>query len=1655
VVNPDETLARSGTVEPDPGQAPEPASLLTRADAFAFGAVFATVCVAVGFRWYYDNWLSGFDILSAFLPWFGYIGDRVRELEVPAWNRFDSSGYSTVGTPSSGWMYLPVMFAFSLFQVLTAFKVMVLIQALISATAMYLFLRRIGVIPLAALGGATALAIGPALYGSTLLSTVVGQVTPFIAVGLLATEMTLRAQRPDRFLGWAALAGIAVSQIYVAWPGQGFVYGAMYVGGWALYRTFVPAGQQTAARKTRLTRLGLYGALTGIIGFGFAAAAILPQLDFIRQSNIGTSDYDGVPGGDYVAFTWSWARIFTMHLQDVFLSRLDTIGYSLFALAVVAVVCVRTRFGVPFFAIMAFLLTDLSAQPSLTRWLFYLIPPFEDLHSHRPTGSIAFVSPAYAVLAAAAIHVIATEPNRFALRRVIAPLGVLVTISAIALIGGYPLDWWPMVVGAITLLLVALPLLAKRRASTPGFARLSRLAAVGVVLTLLIYPTITDVARSVNDPTGRPKWDNLLTKDASVESVVDRSMSRSDPGGAGEVLKSAQLVESPFRYVSYLGDETPEKDYLPSAERRLDPYVLATLANGRSTRLGLEQISGYNPVHLQYYVEYIAAMNGTEQDYHWLDIFAKGVDGNQLLNMLNARFILIPTNLSAAPPVAAAGKEVFRNEYVIVYKNLAAFERVWIVHDVRPNNDGEGLQQLAAGSVDGHVTAFVDGELPVVAPVAADAPQDWLVFEDRSSEKLRFRMGTSQPGLAVISQPYENGWVAYVDGEKTEILRTNHALMGVPVSAGDHRIELRYEPDSVAWGTGLSLATGTLVLGLWASALVTTAPSRRVARALRIEHGVTTFREIAARSTATTLRRDVVGMSTMLLVTLVAVAFRWYFDNWMNDYDRSTQFIPWYGEIGDRLRQFEIPAWNTHDSGGAPFAGSPANGWMYLPVMIAFTLLPVIAAFKLLALMLSVIGGVSTYLLGRRLGLGALASTTASVTFSIGPLLYGSTMYATPTSQILPFITLGLLAIDLSIIARRRSAMVGWAALLGIAMANMYTATPPRFMYAAMCIAGWYAYRTIVEPPKVDIPLRGRLIRNGISASIAGVIALGFGAAAILPQLAFQSASNIAGSDYSKVIAGDYVSNLWTWLLVARVYIGDRELLDRTLLHPAPVIILALFALFAGRRKYGIPYFATVAIVFVDLCSTTSVFRPLLQLIPGFEDLSSHRPTAPANMMLFATPMLVGAGVQLLRMQRKNWYSVITRTAPLLFILAVGVYSWSHDLFIGWRPIFLAIVTTGLIVLPLIRSPYLHGVAARVTPTTIALAMLALIIAYPTAYDFANTLRNPQAAPEFTNPIARDEAISDITNLMVRRSDPGTVADLLQSQQASGSYFRYAPYTGTAGPESYAPAALRRNERDVLAILANARATRLGLEQVPGYNAVHLKYYVDYVEAMNGGRQDYHYLDLMTPAVSGSPLLDMLNVRYVLVPAGLDPQPPIAEFWSIAYQDADVIAYENPNVFGRAWIVHDVRPAMDGAELELFDTGQVDGRVTAFVHGDVPAVAAPDPAIPGNVTITSYEPESITTRVLTSAAGLLVFSENYASGWNAYINGEQVDILRTNHTLRGVPVPAGEHEVVLKYEPRELTIGLWSTGLTSIATIGIWTWAAIDKRRTRRGPKLL
>jgi hypothetical protein len=78
----------------------------------------------------------------------------------------------------------------------------------------------------------------------------------------------------------------------------------------------------------------------------------------------------------------------------------------------------------------------------------------------------------------------------------------------------------------------------------------------------------------------------------------------------------------------------------------------------------------------------------------------------------------------------------------------------------------------------------------------------------------------------------------------------------------------------------------------------------------------------------------------------------------------------------------------------------------------------------------------------------------------------------------------------------------------------------------------------------------------------------------------------------------------------------------------------------------------------------------------------------------------------------------------------------------------------------------------------------------------------------------------------------------------------------------------------------------------------------------------------------------------------------------------------------------------------------------------------------GTARVTDYGPNEVRIHTSADADAWLVLSDTYYPGWTAYVDGEPTSVLRGDLLFRVVPVPGGEHDVVLRFEPISVKIGL-------------------------------
>lgn len=165
------------------------------------------------------------------------------------------------------------------------------------------------------------------------------------------------------------------------------------------------------------------------------------------------------------------------------------------------------------------------------------------------------------------------------------------------------------------------------------------------------------------------------------------------------------------------------------------------------------------------------------------------------------------------------------------------------------------------------------------------------------------------------------------------------------------------------------------------------------------------------------------------------------------------------------------------------------------------------------------------------------------------------------------------------------------------------------------------------------------------------------------------------------------------------------------------------------------------------------------------------------------------------------------------------------------------------------------------------------------------------------------------------------------------------------------------------------------------------------------------YQDIIDFYISGNlswPVLNMLNTKYIIFNTQNGP----------AFQ-------QNPDAMGNCWFVDEIK-WMQSPDEEILAIGTEDMHRIATIDKEWKSQIKDEKALqgvdstakielkemngPGNIIYSSYSPK----------AQFAVFSEVFYKTWRCYIDGNEVPIERANYLLRGVEVPAGQHDIEFK-----------------------------------------
>lgn len=231
-----------------------------------------------------------------------------------------------------------------------------------------------------------------------------------------------------------------------------------------------------------------------------------------------------------------------------------------------------------------------------------------------------------------------------------------------------------------------------------------------------------------------------------------------------------------------------------------------------------------------------------------------------------------------------------------------------------------------------------------------------------------------------------------------------------------------------------------------------------------------------------------------------------------------------------------------------------------------------------------------------------------------------------------------------------------------------------------------------------------------------------------------------------------------------------------------------------------------------------------------------------------------------------------------------------------------------------------------------------------------------------------------------------------------------------------------------------------GFRDFRGFDSLYPKWTHDYGRATNKQPFDDPGQTLGASANSRRHLLDLASVRYFL----LDPRdktwmPGTRE----VYRGEDLKIFENKMALPRAYLVtnivrSDIRE--DVFTKLLSEPFEINNSAILTIDKKSPELKCSLPSsnqsMRSKVTLVDSQNEvRITTD--TNRDGILVLTDTFFPGWQAFIDRKLTPIGRANWAFRAICLPSGHHEIIFRFWPQSFTLGL-------VAAILGLVWLAIS-----------
>ncbi len=726
-------------------------------------------------------------------------------------------------------------------------------------------------------------------------------------------------------------------------------------------------------------------------------------------------------------------------------------------------------------------------------------------------------------------------------------------------------------------------------------------------------------------------------------------------------------------------------------------------------------------------------------------------------------------------------------------------------------------------------------------------------------------------------------------------------------------------------------------------------------------------------------RADGIALLLLLLLTLVVYGeFLFTSQRLLSapNTDLAAQFLPWREFAAREMQAGNLPLWNPYLFSGAPYLGGFQAALLYPPTLL-YLVLPVVTATNLTLALHTFLLGAFAYgwARGRRLSPPAAFFTGAVLMYggATFPHLYAGHLSNFCTMAWAPLL---FLAIDRVFDTRRWS-----AALLGMgALAMMILAGHPQYVFFTGVAAGIY---TLLQ--------WARSAERGRTAGLL-VALVGGGAALAAAQLGagWQAmGETVRSGGLSREMAAMFSfppENFLTLLAPGffgsmQQYWGRCYLWEMVFFISASGFLLAIYGAVATpgkQRRWAVTMLLTLCVL--ALGAHTPLFSFLYSYVPGFDAFRGwSKFTFQASLFL---ALLAGYGIEALLHRKRPPLGLAAAMAGIGFaLLALGFIVYGSQSPEGWL------------------AGWMHGVAAT-----------------KESYLHAEALRTPAFLAAAASHAATACWLSGAALLLAAGALVMALEDrrwlyaLLGIGVAEVLVFSWGSRVAFDVAQARHPPLqtfLEQNpgEHRTFNLQPPNAALSLGAREMWGYDPGVPRRYAEWMYFTQGANPDdaAQYLPVRQIHRLYAP---MLRARFAFIPQ--EGQLRVATL-------------ENPGP--RAFLVGSARvlPGRDALFKAMDDPGFAPLREALLEQEPEPRPESAE----GSVRLVAETTDSLTLEVENPHPTLLVLTELWTPGWRVRdaVGQRAYTLLPADYILRAIPLPAGQHRLIVEYSPLAWRVG--------------------------------